>query len=78
MNIHEQMIERIDAVLDSGTQMHRYGLDDEAVLTYVRAKLTPEAMQERAENEFDSGSVIHLMEVAKSRLRPYEEARSGG
>jgi len=76
MNIHEQMIGRIDKVLDSGATFDRYSMDDEAVLTYVRDNLTAESIERRAESEFDSGSVVHLMEVAKMRLRPYEEART--
>lgn len=76
MNIHEQMIERIDKALDSADRFDRYSIDDESVLTYIRNNLTAESIERRAESEFDSGSVVHLMEVAKMRLRPYEEART--
>lgn len=76
MNVHEQMVERIDTVLTNESKLNRYGIDDESVLTYIRENLTAEAIEVRADDEFDSGSVTHLMEVAKMRLRPYEEARA--
>ena len=74
MNIHERMIERIDAVLAANEEkpMDRYSMEDRHVLSYIRAKLTPEALEARGESEGES--VTHLMEVAKMRLRPYEEA----
>lgn len=72
-SIHEQMIERIDVVLANEAKLDRYSIDDESVLTYVRDNLTAEAIEARVADEFDSGSVVHLMEVAKMRLRPYEE-----
>lgn len=75
MNIHEQMIDRIDTVLSGSGPFDRYSIDDESVLTYVREHLSPESIEARSDSEFDSGSVTHLMEVAKSRLRPYEEAK---
>lgn len=75
-NVNEQMIDRIDAVLDRDLPRYdRYGMDDRSVLTYLRGKLTAEAIQERVDSQFDSGDVGHLREVAKQRLAPYENEK---
>jgi hypothetical protein len=76
-NLNEQFIDRIDAVLALDLPSYnRYGSDDRAVLEYVKRGLSPEAVEQRADDQFDSGSVIHLHEVAKQRLAPYEEGPS--
>jgi hypothetical protein len=72
-NINERMIDRIDAVLAQDIRFDRYGLDDESVLIYIRGKLRPDELAKRDGDPFDTGSVVHLHEAAKLRLRPYEE-----
>jgi hypothetical protein len=72
-NVNERMIDRIDAVLALDTRFDRYGPEDEAVLRYVRKQLEPTRLESRADDQFDSGSVTHLHEVAKMRLTPYEK-----
>lgn len=72
-NVNEQLIDRIDAVLALDLPKYdRYGMDDAAVLRYVRKGLTAESVEKRADDQFDSGSVTHLHDVAKQRLAPYE------
>jgi hypothetical protein len=73
-NANERMSDRIDAVLAQDIRFDRYSFDDESVLIYIRGKLRPEELAKREADEFDTGSVTHLHEVAKMRLRPYEEA----
>lgn len=72
-NVNEQLIDRIDAVLALDLPRYdRYGRDDASVLRYLRRGLSSEAIQERLDSEYDSGSVTHLHEVARQRLAPYE------
>lgn len=73
-NINERLIDRIDAVLSQDIRFDRYSFDDESVLIYIRASLRPEELAKREADPFNSSSVTHLHEVAKMRLRPYEES----
>lgn len=56
-------VERIDAAKDSLKG------EDKTVLAYVRSQLTPEGFEKRSEDDQD---VSHLIQVANTRLRPYE------
>lgn len=73
-NSNDRMLERIEAVLnDVGARTDRYGPDDIAVLVYIRNQITEAGLARRGE---DDQNVSHLLDVAKMRLAPYEEANA--
>lgn len=63
MNVMDRTVERIDRVEERVTG------EDKRVLAYIRSQLTPEGFAKRSEDDVD---VSHLIQVANTRLRPYE------
>lgn len=71
MNAYERTISDIDKFLAMEGRKDRYGTDDLPVLKYIRKQITPEAIEDRLDQEL--GNPNHLLEVAKMRLAPYQE-----
>lgn len=63
MNVTERTIKRIKAARPEG--------EDKRVLDYVRKELAPDALKKREER--GDGSVAHLIEAARQRLKRYEK-----
>lgn len=70
MTENDRIVARIDRWLRAGGSQTRYGEDDASVLRYVRSQLTPEGYAARSD---DDKNVLHLIEVAKVRLAPYDK-----
>lgn len=69
MNAIERLRERIEVALPtipSDSEDHR-------VLSYISDEFSASRLVARAEDEYQEGSTLHLEEVAKRRLRPYEK-----